>query len=275
MTTSGISHAEAIGTAFDEMGELVEIQGGSNHIGYWYSEDDDAPFLEAINQCTNVVGEKLQLKPGQRLLDIGCGVAQPAVRYAQRYDVHITGITNSRWQVEEAGRRTKAGGVGSQITIDYGDAAALPYPDDSFDAVLSFQSLQHAEDRGQWLREMARVVRPDGRVVLVDFIEEIPLAENEVEILFGNNVPMERPLPFAEVVDQVRESGLEVAEALSCGDRIRRSYPAYWERVAHIKSHLNATLGAERIADHLGFMNIMLPIYHDKIGYVIITAQKA
>ncbi len=275
MTTSEISQAEVIGKAFDEMGELVEIQGGSNHVGYWHSEDDAAPFLEAINQCTDVVGEKLQLKPGQRLLDIGCGVGQPAIRYAQRYDVHVTGITNSRWQVEEANRRTKAGGVGSQITIDYGDASALPYLDDSFDAVLSFQSLQHAEDRGQWLREMARVVRPGGRVVLVDFIEEIQLTENEVEILFGNNVPMERPLPLSEVVDQVRSNGLAVVDAFSCGNRIRRSYPAYWERIGRIKSHLVATLGEERIDSHLQFMGSMLPIYHDKIGYVIITAQKA
>jgi cyclopropane fatty-acyl-phospholipid synthase-like methyltransferase len=268
------SQAEAIGQAFDEMGELVEIQGGGNHVGYWYGDDDQAPFLEAINQNTELVGEKLELRPGQRLLDIGCGVAVPAIRYAQRYDVEVTGLTNSPWQVQEANRRTKAAGVRSQIRIDLGDAAALPYADASFDAVLSLQSLQHAEDRGRWLREMARVVRPGGRVVLVDFVEEIPLGDDEVEILFGNNVPMQRPLPYAQVVDQVRESGLVVDEALSCGDRIRRSYPAYWERVGRIKPDLVAMFGEERIESHLGFMRIMLPIYHDKIGYVIISARR-
>jgi len=274
MTATEMSQAEAIGKAFDEMGELVEIQGGGNHVGYWDGDDDDSPFLEAINHCTELVGEKLQLGPGQRLLDIGCGVAQPAIRFAQRYDVQVTGVTNSTWQVQEANRRTKAGGVRSQIAIDQGDAAALPYPDGSFDAVLSFQSLQHAEDRGRWLAEMARMVRPGGRVVLVDFVEEVPLSDDEVEILFGNNVPMQQPLPFSQVVDQVRGSGLVVDEALSCGDRIRRSYPAYWERVERIKPDLVATLGEERVEGHLQFMRIMLPIYHDKIGYVILTPHR-
>jgi N-methyltransferase StaMA len=274
MTDTQMSHTELVGEAFDEMGELVEIQGGGHHVGYWYENGEDVSFLEGINQCTEVVGSKLGLRPGQRLLDIGCGVAVPAIRYAQRYDINVVGLTNSRWQIEESSRRVKAAGVRTQIKLDFGDAAALPYPDDSFDAVLAFQSMQHAQDRGQWQREMARVVRPGGNVVIVDFIEEVPLTDEEVETLFGNNIPMEKPLPLSEFLQEVRDNGLTIKEALSCGDRIRPSYPKYFERVERIKDDLIEVLGKEKVEGQLGFMRKMLPIYRDKIGYLILTATK-
>ena len=272
MSSQHMSQLEVVGKVFDEMAELIEIQGGSIHVGYWYSDDDKAPLLEAINQCTDVVGEKLGLKPDERLLDVGCGAAVPAIRLGQRTDAVITGITNSEWQVGEATKRIKAAGMREQIHVEYGDAAALPYKDESFDAVLAFQSLQHAEDRGQWLAEMARVLRPGGRLLVVDFIEEVPLTGEEAEILRSN--AMEVPLPEADVVGGVRASGLEVDDVVTCGDRIRRSYPAYFERLARIRPGLVATLGEEKVDNQEQAMRQLLPIYRDKIGYVIVTGRK-
>jgi cyclopropane fatty-acyl-phospholipid synthase-like methyltransferase len=161
MSTSETSRVvDDVGELYDEMAGMIEVLGGNIHVGYWLSDDDQTPLLEAINRCTDIVGAKLELQPGQRLLDIGCGAGVPATRLGQRTDAVITGITNSKWQVGEATHRVNAAGLRGQVQIEYGDAAALAYPDESFDAVLALESLPHAHDRGQWLREMVRVLRP-------------------------------------------------------------------------------------------------------------------
>jgi N-methyltransferase StaMA len=272
MSTSETSRVEYVGQVFDEMAELVEIQGGSIHVGYWHSDEDQAPLLEAINQCTDVVVGKLGLRPGERLLDVGCGVAVPAIRLAQRTDADIVGLTNSKWQVREGNRRVREAGLPGQVRLEYGDAADLPYPDASFDAVLALQSLQHAQDRKQWLDEMFRVLRPGGRLVIADFMEEIPLSAQEGEILQREG--MEIPLPIARITGGLAGSGFVVDEALAVGDRIRRSYPAYFERLERIRDELVVDVGPEKVDMQERAMRELLPIYHDKIGFVIATSHK-
>lgn len=272
MSTSETSWVDDVGEFYDEMAWMMEVLGGNIHVGYWLTDDDQTSFLEAINRCTDVVGAKLELQPGQRLLDVGCGAGVPAIRLGRRTDAIITGVTNSKWQVSEAVRRVNAAGLQGQVQIEYGDAAALAYPDESFDAVLAFESLSHAQDRGQWLREMARVLRPGGRVVLTDFIEGVPLTEREAEVLRAG--ALEPPMLASELVEAARGSGLAVDEAVACGDRIRRTYPAYFEQLAQQRTELVATHGKEKVDEWEQYMLLLLAIYRDKIGYLIITAHK-
>lgn len=272
VSATELTAVEDIGDFYDQMGGLIEIMGGNIHVGYWTDEDDRTPLLEAINRLTDIVGGKLDLQPGQRLLDIGCGVGVPAIRLGQRVEAEITGVTISHWQVQEATRRVRAAGLRGQVKIEHGDAAALNYPDDSFDAVLMFQALQHAGDRGQWLGEMVRVARPGGRIVLTEFIEEIPLTAQETEILLAG--AMQPPLRHDGILEAVRASGMVIDEVTDCGDRIRRSYPSYFDRLERHRDELIDSFGQERIQQQQEAMGMLLPIYRDKIGYLIITGHK-
>ncbi len=273
MATTEARAVEDIGGFYDQMGGLIEVMGGNIHVGYWHGEDDEAPLLEAINRLTDVVGAQLELQRGQHVLDVGCGVGMPAIRLAQRVDARITGVTNSRWQVEEARRRIRAGGVRGQVEVELGDAADLPFEDETFDSVLVFQSLQHASDRGRWLREAVRVVRPGGRIVLTEFVEETQLAPEEVEILLSG--AMQPPLGRAELLEAVGESGIVVDDVLDCGDRIRPTYPAYFDRLDRQRAHFVQAFGEERVEAQRRAMSILLPIYRDKIGYVVVTGHRA
>lgn len=272
MSATELHAVEDIGGFYDQMGGLIEIMGGNIHVGYWTGDDDPTPLLEAINRLTDIVGEKLDLRPGHHLLDIGCGVGVPAIRLGQRVEARITGVTISEWQVQEATRRVRAAGLRGQIEVELGDAATLVYPDESFDSVLVFQALQHASDRGQWLREAIRVLRPGGRVVLTEFIEEIPLTREEVEILLAG--AMHPPLRNFDLLEVARTNGMVVDEVINCGDRIRRSYPAYFDRLDRHRSHLIAAFGEERVDQQREAMATLLPIYRDKIGYVVVTGQR-
>ena len=272
MSATELHAVEDIGGFYDQMGGLIEIMGGNIHVGYWTGEDDQTPLIEAINRLTDIVGQKLDLQPGRHLLDIGCGVGEPAIRLGQRVDARITGVTNSEWQVQEATRRVRSAGLRGQVQVELGDAADLPYPDESFDSVLIFQALQHASDRGRWLREAVRVCRPGGRMVLTEFVEEIPLTDPELQIL-GQGA-MQPPLRHDDLIEGFREAGIAIDDVHECGDRIRRSYPAYFDRLDRHRDHLAEAFGEERVEGQRQAMATLLPIYRDKIGYVVVTGHR-
>jgi cyclopropane fatty-acyl-phospholipid synthase-like methyltransferase len=273
MSTSETSTVdEQAGDFYDDVAGMVEIFGGSLHCGYWWNDDDRTPFLEAMNRLTDIVGAKLELRPGQHLLDVGCGVGVPAIRLGQQTDADITGITVSGWQVSEARRRVNAAGLRGQVLIEYGDAAALDYPEGFFDAVLAFDSLTHAQDRGQWLQEMARVLRPGGRIVLTDYTEEVPLTEQDLEVF--RFAAMQPPLSAPAFVELVRSGGFVIDEFVSCGDRVRRFYTEYFEQVARRRTELVAAYGEDKVHKYEHGMVPLFGICREKTGYVIVAGRK-
>ena len=111
------------------------------------------------------MADALQLRPDDELLDVGCGSGAFLARHA-RHVHRVAGIDLSDLQIELARRN-----LGDRITagtadIVHGDAAALPWPDDTFTVVTSMETFAGFPDPEQVLAEMYRVLRPGGRVVL-------------------------------------------------------------------------------------------------------------
>jgi ubiquinone/menaquinone biosynthesis C-methylase UbiE len=121
-----------------------------------YSEHSD-PLRE------EVVGH-LALEPDLAVLDLGCGPGgyHPAISSA---GATVVGIDRSHGMLREA--RARAVSDGYQVGVAQADAQALPFADGLFDRVLAAHMLYHVPDREQALREMRRVLRTGGRVVLV------------------------------------------------------------------------------------------------------------
>ncbi|HEU5108991.1 MAG TPA: class I SAM-dependent methyltransferase, partial [Micromonosporaceae bacterium] len=207
------------------------------------------------------------------LLDVGCGVGVPAIRLGQRTDAEVTGITISRWQVAEANRRAAEAGLRGQVRFEYGDASELAYPDGFFDAVMALDALVHAGDRSRWLREMYRVLRPGGRFSLSEFTEEVPLSDSDHEVIgFGAMSP---PLPARTLLDLVRDCGFVVDEFELCGDRVRRTYDAYFEQIARRRAELAAAYGEEKVGMYEHGMVPLFDICREKMGYIIVSGYKA
>lgn len=97
-----------------------------------------------------------------KVLDVGCGsavLADDLVRRGWRY----TGVDGSAPMVHTAGLRLAAV---ADARLEVADVAALPFPDATFDAVLCIGVLDRVADQGAAVRELVRVVRPGGRVVV-------------------------------------------------------------------------------------------------------------
>jgi ubiquinone/menaquinone biosynthesis C-methylase UbiE len=112
------------------------------------------------------ISAALSIRPGNHLLDVGCGTGETVRALAQRVGTtgRVVGVDSSQTMVAEARERTA--GAGSLIEIQLGDAYALPFPDDTFDGCLAEKLFAHLEHPDRALAEMCRVTRSGGRVVV-------------------------------------------------------------------------------------------------------------
>jgi ubiquinone/menaquinone biosynthesis C-methylase UbiE len=109
---------------------------------------------------------QLSLQPGEAVIDIGCGPGFLCERMAELVGQagSVLGIDVSQDLIDLAGQRNPH----AWLTYAKGDAAALDVPDESLDAAVCTQVLEYVPDADRALREMHRVLRPGGRVLIVD-----------------------------------------------------------------------------------------------------------
>lgn len=114
--------------------------------------------------------QRLALPPGSRVLEVGCGTGAMARRLARLtgFSGEIIGADQCAAFIEAAARFAREEGVGDRIEFRTGDAHNLGFPPQSFDAVIAHTVLSHVTDPETVLREMARVLRPGGTMVVFD-----------------------------------------------------------------------------------------------------------
>lgn len=140
--------------------------------------DDPAPLIEAltVGKATPAMSRvgatilaRLRLPQARSVLDLGCGLGTDAVRMAGKLSAggRVTGVDLSQVMIAEARRRSE----GSNAPVAYiaGSALAIPFPQDTFDRCRAQSLLQHIPDAPAVISEIARVMRPGGRVVAFEF----------------------------------------------------------------------------------------------------------
>ena len=149
---------------------ILEFYWGEHiHLGHYGTPPRSKDFLKAKADFVHEMvkwGQIDRFAPGTTLLDVGCGIGGSSRILARDYQFDVTGITISSQQVNRAQQLTPVG-VTAQFKVD--DAMALSFPDASFDVVWSVEAGPHMPDKAVFARELMRVLKPGGILVLADW----------------------------------------------------------------------------------------------------------
>lgn len=188
----------------------------------------DEQFVPALfRHWGPVLCEAAGVRPGHRALDVGCGTGALTLAAAERAGPHgaVFGVDPNPEMLSVARRKRSA--------IDWRDgrAEALPFPDASFDAVVSQFAMMFFDDPAAALREMRRVLRPGGRlaVAVCDAVERSPgygALAALLERLFGRQVADAFRAPFAlgdaeRLRSLARQAGLDGADVFQRDGEVR------------------------------------------------------
>ncbi len=110
------------------------------------------------------------VEAGAQVLDVGCGTAELSLLTSELVGPrgHVTGIDVSSRMLEIAERKVGASPLRDRITLQWGDALQIQFPPERFDAAVSAFVMRNVADLDRALAEIARVVRPGGRVAIME-----------------------------------------------------------------------------------------------------------
>ncbi|MGQ0843576.1 MAG: SAM-dependent methyltransferase [Sporichthyaceae bacterium] len=259
MTQSATPVPEDVGRLYDAFLGTGPMEFQNLHFGYWTAAAE--PFADATDRLSDMVIERLGAGTGDRVLDVGCGVGGPALRLARLTGAEVVGISVSRRQVERANAAAAEAGLARRVSFAHADATALDFAPNSFDAVFALESMIHMPDRGQVLAQIARVLRPGGRLVLTDFFQRSPMSEQDAaEAMSGAMMTHADRARYPEWADA---AGLEIVEDLDVTEHVVR--PTYLEfaRLAREAGAPDAEAGWTKLADT------------PQLGYLLLTARRS
>ncbi len=172
-----LTHRNFDGRAYVPEDMLTQHRGDAmtaGHVLHWAHVYDLFSNLVTLGRAAAMREQTVDLAalhPGERVLEVGCGTGEVARRARVRVGPHghVSGIDPSADMIEVA--RKKAARASLEIDYRVGAIEALPYPDASFDVVLSSLMMHHLPDdlKSAGLAEVRRVLKPGGRLLIVDF----------------------------------------------------------------------------------------------------------
>ncbi|WP_193172801.1 class I SAM-dependent methyltransferase [Nisaea nitritireducens] len=145
--------------------------------------------------------DSLDIKAGDKVLDVGCGLGGPARMAATRYGADVTGIDLTEAFCDGARQLNALVGL-ENIRIEQGDALAMLFPDNSFDVIFTLHVAMNIADKAELYREIARVLKPGGRFGLYD-------------VVAGSGEPIHMPVPWATLPEHSHLVSAEEIEALA------------------------------------------------------------
>ena len=148
------------------------------------------------------------LPPGAAVLDVGCGGGQIAAELARENPtLRVFGLDFAMPQIRRARRRSR------DVRFVPGSALELPFPDGAFDLVYSIGSIKHWPDRARGLSECVRVLRPGGRLLVLDLDRECTVEESREFVRMTRFPRFIQPLWMKVFRAKLVEPSLTPAEA--------------------------------------------------------------
>ncbi len=130
-----------------------------------YGEDFVSPGGKAM--AVEMIG-RLQLAPGARVLDVGCGLGGSAFVMASEFGLQVDGIDLSKNMLEIANQKLRAHGLADQVKLEWGDCLQLDRLD-SYDAIYSRDVFLHIHDKSRLFSILKATLRTGGQLLFTDY----------------------------------------------------------------------------------------------------------
>jgi cyclopropane-fatty-acyl-phospholipid synthase len=189
--------------------------------GVFIRDDEDLDTAQA--RKLDRVAAKLDLRPGERLLDVGCGWGGILLN-AARTGAHALGVTLSARQRDVALARAAERRVADRVRVELAHIEELALVPESVDAVVFSGSIVHMHNREAVYEKVARALRPGGRLLVSDcFFPQQPRgdrASKATQYIFVTALGYCRLLSLSEEIDLMERAGLDVLHV----EDLTRSY---------------------------------------------------
>lgn len=154
----------------------------------WHHGDPDAvaaglPRRRACEMLEERIVGLTGLAAGGKALDFGSGIGGPTLHMAKVSKASFVGVCNNDVLTQAARKKATELGLSDRVefkTLDDTQYKNLPYPDNTFDAATFFESPCHIPDKAALFRELARVIKPGGRLAGIDWLQR-PFGEYQTE----------------------------------------------------------------------------------------------
>jgi len=260
------------------------VLGLWQHLGmhYGFYDRPKQPLKDAILNMNRVLADKASIKSGMKVLDAGCGVGGSAIWLASNKGVEVTGITLVENQRIKAEKLAKKHGVTNKTFFLVCDYFKTGFPDNSFDVVWAIESVCYAEDKEAFLREVKRILRPHGRLVIADFWKKkskLSPEENELMMKWLDGWAMPELSTITKFEDELRKADFRNIQYDNVTDNIL-PFSQWLYRRGLIAYPIAKILEWLKIRSGIGTGNVKAAILQNKTlkkhlwAYVIFTAQK-
>jgi cyclopropane fatty-acyl-phospholipid synthase-like methyltransferase len=249
----------------------------SQHFGYY--ESNTSSETVAQDNYHKQFTQLLDLKSGMKVLDAGCGQGVVACYLAKKFDVSVTGITITPYEVKSAGGRAEQMNLRAKASFLLADYANIPKAIGKFDRIYTTESLSHAVNVQKVVDNFATLLKPGGKLVC---------AEYEMDFQrFGGQIKKRADFVKAyaaihgmyqfgpgQFVSYLKKAGLDNIQEFDWTEHTKPSFDRL-RRLAHPMSWVAAKLRLEKY-----FINTMAArLYADGVeqrvfAYKVYTASK-
>ncbi|CAM9949277.1 unnamed protein product [Ascophyllum nodosum] len=183
-------------------------------------------FRESIRRAEYTLASRIEVRPGSKVLDVGCGVGGPMRNIAVFGMCQVQGITINQYQVNVGNKYNRDAGLAERCSSRQGDFQTLPFEDEQFDAAYQIEATCHSPDKArlaisfpciivQCFREICRVLKPGcmfGGYEWVVTDKYDPNNKQHVQLKEGIEVGNSLPTltPPAVIRANLEEAGFEV-----------------------------------------------------------------
>ena len=257
----------------------IYILGDNLHYGYFKNET--VCLEEATNELINKLASLAEISENTLILDVGCGIGNPAFYLHEKFGCSVLGISISPRGIEIADKKCREQMLLNNIQFFVRDALNNGFPDDCFDIVWVMESSHLIRNKKRLFQENYRVLKQKGCMLLCDLIllknftvKDIFTHVDKLEILqrsFGN-AKLETPEFYKQLM---LEQGFKNVQLIDISKEVIRTATKWKENALEHKANILKLVDDNAYNDFLISYDIIYNFFiNDVLGYCLIKGEK-